>query len=228
MGEGTESTPAQSPPLSQDPALPLLPEVYKRFSTPSSVFSAGCTNSPPSPLEGAPVGFRVTILSQQLSPSGSGVCCSQPPCSGWGKHAPCYTGSQWSPRMPASQESGFSVILQRSRSLKFSVPSHSSAPSISHKSVLGKTVPCKALSAPSLYPFRPHGCFLSQPVWLLLQISWWTWTLLLQPALILNAQPRTFYVTLYLAPPMRCHFFQFPHIFYLLSAVIFSQGKRFL
>ena len=39
VGEGTESTPAQSPPLSQDPALPLLPEGYKRFPIPSSVFS---------------------------------------------------------------------------------------------------------------------------------------------------------------------------------------------
>ena len=47
----------------------------------------------------------------------------------------------------------------------------------------------------------------------------------LSDALILNAWPRTSYVTSYLVPPMMCYFCQFPHSFYLLLAVIFSQGK---
>ena len=37
------------------------------------------------------MGFRVAILSRQLSPSGSGVQCSQPPWSSSGNHVPCYT-----------------------------------------------------------------------------------------------------------------------------------------
>ena len=48
-------------------------------------------------LECALVGFRVTILWQQLPPSGSGVRYSQPPCSSSGKHVLSYTGSWWSP-----------------------------------------------------------------------------------------------------------------------------------
>ena len=63
----------------------------------------------PTSLECTLVGFRVAILSQQLSPSGSGECCSQPPCSGPGKHVPCYTGSRCSPGRHTSHESDFSV-----------------------------------------------------------------------------------------------------------------------
>ena len=36
---------------------------------------------------------------------------------------------------------------------------------------------------------------------------------------------QNFYGTSYLAPPMICHFSHFPCIFYLLLALIFSQGK---
>ena len=48
------------------------------------------------------------IVWQHLSPSGSGVHCPQPPCSGSGKHVPCYTGSWWSPARNTSQDCGFS------------------------------------------------------------------------------------------------------------------------
>ena len=41
----------------------------------------------------------------------------------------------------------------------------------------------------------------------------------------LNGQPRTPYVTSYPSPPMMCNFCQFPCIFYLVLAAIFSQGK---
>ena len=54
-------------------------------------------------------GFRVAILSQQLSPWGSGVRCPRPPCNGSGKHVPCYSGSWWSPGRHMSQESDFSI-----------------------------------------------------------------------------------------------------------------------
>ena len=76
--------------------FPCSPKGYKPKPWPEVPHicpSASHANRSPSPLEGALVGFRVTILSQQLSPSGCGVCCSQPPCSGSGKHVLCYTGS---------------------------------------------------------------------------------------------------------------------------------------
>ena len=57
------------------------------------------------------MGFRVTVLSQQLSPAGSGVCCPQPPCNGSGKHVLCYTGSRWSRGRHTTQECGFSIHL---------------------------------------------------------------------------------------------------------------------
>ena len=63
----------------------------------TSILSGRCT-----------VGFRVPILFlQQLSPSGSGVRCPQPP--GSGKRVQSYTGSWWSPGRHTSQESGFSI-----------------------------------------------------------------------------------------------------------------------
>ena len=39
---------------------------------------------------------------------------------------------------------------------------------------------------------------------------------------------QNFYVTSFLAPPMMCHFCQFPGIFHLLSPTIFSHGKSSL
>lgn len=48
--------------------------------------SASHTNRSSSSLEGALVGFRVAILSQQVSHSGSGVHCSQPPHSSSGNY----------------------------------------------------------------------------------------------------------------------------------------------
>ena len=76
-------------------------------------------------MESTLVGFKITILSQQLSPSGSGLHCSQPPCIGSRKHVPCYTGSWWSPGRHTSQESGFSVYLPEK--LKSAFLCHSSA-----------------------------------------------------------------------------------------------------
>ena len=48
-------------------------------------------------------------------------------------------------------------VLQRSKSLQLGIPGHSSAPSISHKSMLAEAGPHTAPSALSLHPFSPHG-----------------------------------------------------------------------
>ena len=69
----------------------------------------------PSTLEGILVGFRVAILSQQLSPSESGVCCSQPLCTGSGKHVPCYTGLWWGLGRHSLKGVASPYIPQRSR-----------------------------------------------------------------------------------------------------------------
>ena len=60
-------------------------------------------------LEGTLVSFRITILLKQLSPSGSGVLCAQPPFSSPGKHTLSYTVSWWKKERHTSQESVFSV-----------------------------------------------------------------------------------------------------------------------
>ena len=84
--QGADNTPAQSPPLPQDPAPPLLPKRLQAKTMPRSspcpyLFLSRLHKQVPTPLECALVGFRVTFLSQRLSSSGSGVRCSQPPCS---------------------------------------------------------------------------------------------------------------------------------------------------
>ena len=79
-----------------------------------------CTNRSPS-LECTLLYFRVAILSQQLSPSGSGVRCLQPPCSGSGKQAPCYIGPWWSSGRHTSQESGLSVCPSEKQKSTFLV-----------------------------------------------------------------------------------------------------------
>ena len=139
-------------------------------------------------------------------------------------------------------------ILQRSRSLQLIIPSHSSiqfpaspmnlwlvrqVPHCCHQLSLYTLFSCMASSFSSrpqggiphtrpldLFPYypRPHGrvCFfLTTPM---------EETLLFQPPppLFLNARPGTSYVTSYSAPPMMCYFCQFPHIYYLLLAAIFS------
>ena len=74
----------------------------------------------------------------------------------------------------------------------------------------------------------PHGwslitnciaacCILSQTLWPNPVLS--------ELALIFKCWPGTSYVTSYPAPPTMCYFCQFPRIFYLLSAAIFSQGR---
>ena len=107
-GFQAESTPAQSPSLPQDPELPLLPErLQARTMLRSSPYficpSASHANRSPSSLACAFVSFRVPIFSQKLSPSASGVCCSQSPCSGPGPvcYALCPQG--WCPGWPMSQ-----------------------------------------------------------------------------------------------------------------------------
>ena len=82
---------SSSDPFSWDPEPPLLSKRLQAKtmarSSPSPYLSVSQSHKQISiPLGCAFVGFRVTILSQQLSPSGCGVCCSQPPCSGSGKH----------------------------------------------------------------------------------------------------------------------------------------------
>ena len=114
---GAESSPAQNPPLPvshKTQNFPCFREGYRPKPCPEVppvlLFpSASHRNRFPSSLECALLGFRVAILSQQLSPSGSGVYYSQPPCTGSGKHVLCYTGSWWSPERHMSQESSFSV-----------------------------------------------------------------------------------------------------------------------
>ena len=71
------------------------------------------------------MGFRVAILSQQLSPSGSGVPCPQPPCSGSGRHAQCYAGSWWGPGRHSPKRVASPYIFQRSKCLQLSIPGHS-------------------------------------------------------------------------------------------------------
>ena len=80
------------------------------------------------------MGFRVAILPLQLSPSGSGVHCSQPPVVVQGSMC-CVTlshGGVQGGTLPKTVTSPY--VLQKSRSLQFSIPSHNSAPSISHES----------------------------------------------------------------------------------------------
>ena len=77
--------------------------------------SAGHTNRSPSSPEGALVGFRVAILLKQLSPSGSGVCYIQPPCSGSGKHAVLHWVMVASREIYVPKRVASPHILQRSR-----------------------------------------------------------------------------------------------------------------
>ena len=188
------------------------------------------------------MGFKVAILLQQLSPSGSGVCCPQPPCSGPGKHMLCYTGSWWIGVQGATYPERVAslYVLQRSRSLQFSIPGHSSAQlqaPLTNLCLAGQ-VPAQP-SAFSLHPFLPHGFTSSyQAAWQILHTRPHDFfpyyprlhggipgPLLFPPTLILNAWPRTSCMTSYLAPPMLCYFCQFSHILYLLLASVFSQGK---
>ena len=103
-----------------------IPRVFlSRLSKEISILSGMCT-----------VGFRLAILWQQLSPSGSGVRCSQPPDRGSGKHVPPYTGWWWGPGRHSPKRATSPYVLQRSRSLRRSIPGYRSASSIPHESVL--------------------------------------------------------------------------------------------
>ena len=142
-------------------SFPCSPKGYKPKPRPEVPHVLICrpashANKSLSSLECALVGLRVAILSQQLSPSGSGARCSQPPGSGSGNHGPCYTGSWWGPGRPTSQGSGFFI-----------------RPSEKQKFLLSYS--------------RPHG-----------------FSLFFQPALILNAHPRTSCMTSCPAPLMVC------------------------
>ena len=121
-------------------------------------------------------------------------------------------------------------IFHRSRSLRFNSPSKLQAP---------PTSLCLVRQVPGqLHQLSPYtlssACMattLPQTTWHLLPYYPTTpghmveKTLLYQTTRILNAQPGTSYVTSNPAPPMMCYFCQFPHIFYLLSDAIFTQGK---
>ena len=103
----------------------------------------------PHPLWKALRDFRVAILLQQLSPSGSGVHCPQSPCGGPGKHVPCYTGSWWSPGRHGSQESGLSICPSEKQKSAF--PGHRSAFQAS------PTKPCLVRQAPAhLHQLSPY------------------------------------------------------------------------
>ena len=111
---GTGSSPAQSLVLPWDPAVPLLPKRLHAKTMPRSspsphLFLSWLHKQVSISLEGALMGLRVTILSQQLSPPVSWACSSQPPHIGSGKHMLCYTGSRCSPGRHMSQWSGFSI-----------------------------------------------------------------------------------------------------------------------
>ena len=55
----------------------------------------------------------------------------------------------------------------------------------------------------------------------------WLLHLLSQPILIFKCWPGTSYMSSYSGPHTICYFCQFPHIFYLLLAAMFSHGKCF-
>ena len=67
------------------------------------------------------MGFRITILLQQLSPSGSGVNCPQPQCSGPGKHVPCYSRSWCNPGRHVPQENGLSICFSEKQKSAFCI-----------------------------------------------------------------------------------------------------------
>ena len=65
-------------------------------------------------------------------------------------------------------------------------------------------------------PMAESPCFMAPSSWQLPPC---------QSALIFKCWTGTCYVSSYPGPPTMCYFCQFPHIFYLLSAAVFSQGK---
>ena len=92
---GEVSTPALSPFLPQDPELPWLPKRLQAKTTPRR--SPFPHNRSPSSLQCALVGFRVALLSQQLSASGSAVHSSQSLSRGPGAECPTQCPRGWSP-----------------------------------------------------------------------------------------------------------------------------------
>ena len=124
----------------------------------------------------------VSILLRQLSPSGSGACCSQPPWSGLGKHVLCYTGSWWGSGRHTFQGSGFSVCPPEK-------PKYLLSHSKPHGSFSWRTLSyTRPLSQLPTIPFKP--------AWLLLPLF----------VFILNARTRISCVTSNPAPPGMCCF----------------------
>ena len=121
--------------LSQEAQLfPCSPPGYKPKTCPRVPHflicsEAGHANSSPSSPEGILMGFKVIILSQQLSPSGSGVHCPQPPCRSCpGKHMLCYTASWWSPgKAHVPWEWLPCMSFREAEVCSLSIPGHSSA-----------------------------------------------------------------------------------------------------
>ena len=115
-----------------------------------------------SPLKYTLVGFSVTIFLQQLSLSGSGVCCPQPPCSSPGKCAVSHRITVESREAHVSREWPLHMSFRETEDsiplLPFSIPG------ISQESKLGSAGTCTASSALSLHPFLSlHGAFLITP-----------------------------------------------------------------
>ena len=111
--------------------------------------------------------FRVAILLQELSPSGSGVFVLNF-CVLVQENMLCYCGSQWSPGRHMSQESGFSIHpLEKQKSTVWAFPaklqSSGHLPWIC--AWLGRSL---LFPAPSALPVSssdrlPSGCPLSHP-----------------------------------------------------------------
>ena len=134
------STPAQSPALPQDPALPLLPKRPEPCpEVPHILISsyAGYTNRAPSPLEMLLWGLESHPLDAALLQDLGCVDLSLHVVAQ--ENMPCCTVSWWNPERHTSQESDFSVRPSEGPKsvARHSWSQFSSAPSISQESVLG-------------------------------------------------------------------------------------------
>lgn len=133
----------------------VLSQSGKQISTPSGMCTCGFQSRHP-------------LTAAALSSRTWGAL-SSPPCSRPRSYMPCYTVSRWSPGGTRPKSVASLEVLRRSRSLRLSIPSHGSAPSPAHESMLGQAGPLTAPSAPPWsspsYP-RPPAALLLQTAWL--------------------------------------------------------------
>ena len=153
--------------------------------------------------------------------------CPQSPCSGSGKHVPCYTGSWWSPKRYISPESDFSICPSEKRK---SAAQHSQFASKHLPQIwawLGRSLDSSISSFLTPFPpawlpshFRLHGIFL---------LTTRGHRAGKNPSLSDHPYFKclfgTSYVTSCTASPMMCYFCQFPHIFYLLWLPSLVRGR---